>query len=166
MEIVLTALVAALAAHHLVYAAQNLVNLDAARGFVAVVLAQDDAPAYPRSIMPALRHPLLVRAVLTIIIGFEIAAGALLGWGAVQMLGTGASPAGFAAASEWAILGCGVALVLWFGLFLTIAAALFQMWQMELGEGAMRGAFYSATFTAVVLFLLLMHPQPGSGLSS
>jgi len=154
MEIILTALVAALAAHHLIYAAQNLVNLDAARGFVAVVLAQDDAPAYPRSMMPALRHPALVWLALIVIIGFELAAGTLLAVGAVAMAGAIDSPADFVAAGEWAILGCGLALLLWFGLFLTIAAALFQMWQMELGEGAMRGAFYSGMFSAIVLFLL------------
>jgi len=154
MEAMLIALVAALALQHLLYAIQNLLNPKQAHGFVQAVFAQDEAPLYPRSMMPALRHPALTWLALIVIIGFELGAGTLLAVGAFKMSGAIDSPADFVAASEWAILGCGVALVLWFGLFLTIAAALFQMWQMELGEGAMRGAFYSGMFSAVVLVLL------------
>jgi len=155
MEIIVTALVAFLALHHLIYAAQNLFNLNQAYDAVTTVFGQDDAPAYPNSIMPKIRHPVLVWFGLIVIIGMELAAGLLLGWGAIAMLGALGSPADFAAAGEWALLGCGLALILWFGLFLTLASALFQMWQMQLGEGATRGAFSSGVFSGLVMLLLL-----------
>lgn len=144
----------ALALHHLIYAVQNLVNIRQAYGYVQAVFSQDEAPFYPKSLVPAIRNPLLVRAGLVIIIAFELAAGLLLAAGAIVMLGAVGSPADLALASRWAVLGCGVALLLWFGLFLTVAAAGFQMWQMQLGEGAMRGAFYSGVFSGLVLLLL------------
>lgn len=154
MNSILIALVAALALHHLIYAIQNLVNIRQAHGFVKTVFGQDEAPFYPRSMVPAIRNPLLVWAGLIVIIAFELAAGLLLAAGALAMFGALGSPADFVLASQWAVLGCGVALLLWFGLFLTVAAAGFQMWQMQLGEGAMRGAFYSGVFSGLVLVLL------------
>lgn len=157
MEWILVGLVAALALHHLIYGLQNLVNLEAAHGYVHTVFRQAEAPFYGRSLMPALRSPALAWLGLAVIITFELSAGLLLGVGAIEMAGVVGTPSAFAEASRWAMLGCGIALLLWFGLFLTIAAALFQMWQMQLGEGAMRGAFYSGMFSGLVLVLLLLH---------
>lgn len=156
MEWILVGLVAALALHHIIYGLQNLANLKAAHGYVLTVFSQAEAPFYDRSLMPALRSPALAWLGLLVIIGCELAAGLLLGFGAIEMAGAIGSEADFTAASEWAVIGCGIALLLWFGLFLTVAAALFQMWQMQLGEGAMRGAFYSGMFSGLVLVLLML----------
>lgn len=68
------------------------------------------------------------------------------------------SPAEFAAAAEWALIGCGIALLLWFGLFLTVGAALFQMWQTQLGQGAMGDAYRNGVFAGMVMLMLLLLP--------
>ena len=159
MEILVAALVAFLALHHLIYAIQNLFNMEQAYNCVEAVFGQGEAPLYPRSMMPSIRSPVLLWAALIVIIAAEFAAGMALAAGAVQMFMAGAgSPADFAAATEWALIGCGIALLIWFGLFLTIGAALFQMWQTQLGQGAMGDAFRSGVFAGLVMLILLFLP--------
>ena len=52
------------------------------------------------------------------------------------------------------MLGCGTALVVWFGLFTAIGGAYFQMWQTELGNAALQGAFqFTASIGIVALFV-------------
>ncbi|MCA1778163.1 MAG: DUF2165 domain-containing protein [Xanthomonadaceae bacterium] len=159
IEIIVATLVAFLALHHLIYAIQNLFNLEQAYNCVEAVFGQREAPLYPRSMMPPVRSPVLLWAALTVIIAAEFAAGLALAVGAVQMfMAGGGSPADFAAATEWAQIGCGITLLIWFGLFLTIASAMFQMWQIELGPGAMQGAFHSGVFSGLVMLILLFLP--------
>lgn len=159
MEIVVAALVAFLALNHLLYALQNLFNLERAHGAIGVVLGQAEAPVYPRSVMPPVRSPALVWIALFMIIALQIAAGLALAAGSIQMfMAGGGSPADFAAATEWALVGCGIALLIWFGLFLTIGAALFQMWQTPLGQGAMGDACRNGTFAGLVMLILLFLP--------
>ncbi|HMB40006.1 MAG TPA: DUF2165 family protein [Wenzhouxiangellaceae bacterium] len=57
-----------------------------------------------------------------------------------------------------AVIDCGIALLLWFGLFLTIGATLFQMWQTPLGQGAMGNAFRNGMFAGLVMLILLFLP--------
>ncbi len=157
MEMILTALVAFLALHHLIFAIQNLFNLEQAYNCVEAVFGQGEAPLYPHSMMPSISSPILLWAALIIIIATEFAAGLALATGAVQMfMAGGGSPADFAAATEWTLIGCGIALLLWFGLFLTIGSALFQMWQTQLGQGAMGDAFRSGMFAGLVMLIVLI----------
>lgn len=159
MEILVATLVAFLALHSLIYAVQNLFNLKQAYGYVEAVFGQAEAPFYPRSMMPPIRQPALLWAALAFIIAAEFAAGIALAAGAIQMfLASGGSPADFVAATEWALIGCGIALLIWFGLFLTIGAALFQMWQTQLGQGAMGDAFRNGMFAGLVMLILLFLP--------
>lgn len=159
MEILVATLVAFLALHSLIYAIQNLLNLEQAYGYVEAVFGQSEAPFYPRSMMPPIRQPALLWAALAFIIAAEFAAGIALAIGAIQMfLASGGSPADFVAATEWALIGCGIALLIWFGLFLTIGAALFQMWQTQLGQGAMGDAFRNGMFAGLVMLILLFLP--------
>lgn len=159
MEIIVAALVAFLALHHLIYAIQNLFNLEQAYSYVEAVFGQDESPFYPRSMMPPVRSPVLLWAALIFIITAEIAAGLALAAGAAQMfMAGGGSPADFAAATEWALIGCGIALLIWFGLFLTLGAALFQMWQTQLGQGAMGDAYRNGMFAGLVMLILLFLP--------
>lgn len=47
-----------------------------------------------------------------------------------------------------------MAMVLWFGGFVVLGGALFQMWQTQVGLGSFDGAFtYAATSGLVLLFL-------------
>lgn len=47
----------------------------------------------------------------------------------------------FPAAKSAGLWAAGLALLVWFGFFMTFGAAFFQMWQTELGAGSMEGAF-------------------------
>ncbi|MBT8096335.1 MAG: DUF2165 domain-containing protein, partial [Woeseia sp.] len=53
-----------------------------------------------------------------------------------------------------AIAGCGVAILVWFGLFSAIGGAYFQMWQTEAGLNALRDASIFSVQMGVVLMLL------------
>lgn len=65
-----------------------------------------------------------------------------------------AAPAEFNAAKKFAIIGCGLALIVWFGIFQVLDGALFQMWQGETGIASFEGAFmYHAASALVLLFL-------------
>lgn len=155
----MAALVAVLALMHLTYAIQNLLNLGPARAAVSAVLGAEDAMVYPRSIMPPIRSPLLAWTALFMIIVAQVCAGIALAAGSIQMFRIGGgSPADFVAATEWALIGCGIALLLWFGMFLTVGAALFQMWQTPLGQGAMGDAFRNGAFAGLVMLVLLLLP--------
>ncbi|MDT8410335.1 MAG: DUF2165 family protein [Wenzhouxiangellaceae bacterium] len=159
MEILVAALVAFLALHHLVYAIQNLFNIEQAYSYVEAVFGQGEAPFYPRSMMPPVRSPVPIWIALIFIIASEFAAGLTLAAGAIQMfVASGGSPADFVAATELALIGCGIALLIWFGLFLTIGAALFQMWQTPLGQGAMGDAYRNGMFAGLVMLILLFLP--------
>lgn len=159
MEILVASLVAFLALMHMIYAIQNLLNLEPAHGAVAAALGQADAPVYPRSLVPPVRSPLMIWTALVVIIAAQLIAGAALAAGSLQMfLASTGSAADFAAATEWALIGCSVALLIWFGLFLTIGAALFQMWQTPLGQGAMGDAFRNGVFAGMLMLILLFLP--------
>ena len=159
MEILISGLVAFLALNHVAYAIQNLVNRNEAYRAVEAVFGQAETPVYPRSLMPPVRSPALIWIALIVIIGAQLAAGAALALGSVQMfMAGGGSQADFAAATEWALVGAGIALLLWFGLFLTVGAALFQMWQTPLGQGAMGDAYRNGVFAGLVMLILLFLP--------
>ena len=138
----------------LLYAIQNVVNLDAAFVFVSTVLSMDGHAAYPDSLGPAITAPALVWTALFIIILMEFAAGVLAGKGAWDMWNARSSTAEFNAAKGTAILGCGVALLVWFGLFSTIGGAYFQMWQTELGGASLHDSLrFTASIGVVMLFV-------------
>ena len=125
------------------YALQNIVNLEAAYGFVAYVASMADQPAYPAHFGPPITASALVWAMLCTIIGLELLAGALAAKGAFDLFkARNASAEEFQSAKRFAILGCGVGVLVWFGLFGAIAGAYFQMWQNEAGSNALQGSFW------------------------
>jgi predicted small integral membrane protein len=139
----------------LMYAAQNLVNLGPAYSFVNSVISMADHTAYPTSFGPALSGSFLTWLILAIIIVLEILAGLLAGKGAMDMWNARhESAAEFNAAKKYGVIGCGVALVIWFGLFSTIGGAYFQMWQTPLGNAALTGAFQYAMLNGLVLLVV------------
>lgn len=93
-------------------------------------------------------------AFLVIILG-EFLVGALSLTGAWHLWqarkGDGAS---FNSAKTYAILGAGMAMIVWFGGFVVLGGALFQMWQTQIGTGSFEGAFiYGATSAFILLFV-------------
>ena len=137
------------------YALQNIVNLEAAYGFVAYIASMADHPAYPAHFGPSITASALVWAMLWIIIGLELLAGLLAAKGAVDLFRARAASADeFQSAKRFAILGCGVGVLVWFGLFGAIAGAYFQMWQNEAGGNALEGSFWYSMQLGLVWLLI------------
>ena len=137
------------------YVAGNLANWDTGHAAVAYVLSMEGHENYAAHIIPPVMNSLLVTiAFLTIITG-EFLVGALSLKGAWDLLRVLNRPADeFHASKTYAILGAGMAMVVWFGGFIVIGGALFQMWQTEIGAGSFEGAFiYAASSLLVLLFL-------------
>jgi len=151
-------LVVFVALQGLFYALQNLVNLQAAHAFVSSVLSMANHAVYPNHFGPALGAAPLTWTALGIIIAGEFAVGLLALQGAYDMFASRrASAAVFAHAKRYAILACGVAVALWFGLFMVLGGAYFQMWQTPEGSGAFHSAFMYAAIAALVMIFLATH---------
>lgn len=141
----------------LMYAGQNLVNLNAAFNFVADIVAMGNQVVYPASFGPAVDNPTLVWMLLFLIIALEIIAGLLAARGAWDLWGARhADAAEFNQSKTNAILGCGMAVIIWFGLFSTIGGAYFQMWQTDVGSAALQGSFQYAVLNGIVLVFVNM----------
>ena len=138
----------------LFHALQNLANLEAARGFVAAVLTRADQAAYPNTFAFGLESPALIGAALWTVIAGELLVG-LLGLKGVWDMARARGPA-FEAAKLYGLLACGLALLVWFGLFLVIGGGFFQMWQTELGSASMEGAFQFAAMSGIVMLFVAM----------
>ena len=113
----------------LLWAIQNVVNLDAAYQSVAYVTSNVDHDAYPKSVGPAITSPILIWTALVIILIGEFGTGLLAAKGAYDMYSNrGKAAAKFNESKRFAILGCGAAVIVWFGIFTVIGGAFFQMW--------------------------------------
>lgn len=139
----------------LFYALQNLANLDQAYQFTGYVIGNAEHASYPSSLFPAITNPVLVWVALIVILVGEFIAGALAAKGAFDMWSCReASAAEFAQAQLFAIYGCMVSMIVWFGLFMVIAGAYFQMWQTAAGSASFNGAFQYFAASALVLITL------------
>ena len=106
IRILKTLLVAFVALLALLYAAQNLVNLDAAYAAIAAVTSMEGHVVYPASFGPALTSPAMVWATLFVILLGEFATGILAARGAWDLWGKRAAPAAeFNGAKKFSILG-------------------------------------------------------------
>lgn len=141
----------------LLFAIQNLANLDQAYASLAYVMSNQDHVAYPNSAFPAITSPILIWAALGAVLTGEFGTGFLSAKGAWDLFANRkASAEAFNAAKTFGILGCGVAVITWFGLFMVIGGAYFQMWQTAIGTGSWSGSFYVAGASALVMIFLNM----------
>ena len=85
----------------------------------------------------------------------ELLVGLVCFKGALDMFGKISAPAAeFNASKKFAVLGCCLALFVWFCGFQVIGAALFQMWQSPVGGPSFEGAYmYHGASAFVLLFL-------------
>lgn len=139
----------------LFYALQNLVNLEAVEMFVATVLSMEGHAAYPNAFGPAVTSGALVWAAIAVILAGEFLVGLVSLKGAWDMFAARkADAARFNASKTFGVLGAGLALIVWFGLFSVIGGAYFQMWQTELGNASLAGSFqYLGAAGLVLLFV-------------
>ena len=139
----------------LFYFISNAVNWEYAQMAVGAVLGQADSPAYPNLIIPAITSPGLIRLALAGIMTGELLVGLMCFKGAYDLWKqVGHDAAAFTAAKTWAIAGCCMALIVWFGIFQVFGAALFQMWQGRVGIGSFEGAFMYHAASAIILIFV------------
>ena len=143
------------------YGLQNLANIRPAYDAVAYVLSRADHVVYPDSIIPAITNPTLIWLALGSIIFLEITAGLLALSGAVRMgMSYDGTVNAWNASKRFAIIGLGLMIFVWLGLFLAVGGALFQMWQTEIGAGSLEGAFIYAMTSGLVLALITQAEPP------
>ncbi len=137
------------------YVAGNIANWESGFGAVAYVLGMEGHEVYGNPIFPPITSPTLVTlAFLTIITGeFLVGALSLKGAWDLWRARRGAAEQ-FNSAKGFALLGAGMALVVWFGGFIVLGGALFQMWQTQIGLGSFEGAFIYAVSSGLVLLFV------------
>ena len=141
----------------LVYASQNMANLDAAYQAFAYVTGMADHTVYPSTFGTAIHNPVLVWIALAIVILFEYAAGLLAAKGAWDLWAARkASAVQFNSAKTFALLGCGLGIVVWLGFFGVVAGGYFQMWQTDVGRGSLENAFQFFGSCALVFLIVNM----------
>ena len=141
----------------LFYALQNLMNLQPAHGFVALMAGMSDHVAYPKHFGPPVTSPAIVWVMLFMIIAGELAAGLLAAKGSWNMWKARKADAEmFQASKTLAIAACGIAILVWFGIFSAVGGTYFQMWQTAAGETPlMHASTFSIQFAALWLVLAL-----------
>ena len=142
------------------YATQIIVNFDAAYGVISTVASMEGHNYYPNAFGPAITSPFLIYITLALIIAGEYLVGLLAAKGAMDMWqARAAKTEAFNAAKKFAILGAGMALVIWFGFFTVIGGAYFQMWQTDLGNSSLEGAFQLVGSIGLVLLFINMKDE-------
>ena len=103
---------------------------------------------------------MLSRPAFTALFSSAFATGLLAAKGAFDMFANRRKTADeFNAAKRFAILGCGAAVIVWFGIFTVIGGAYFQMWQTEIGDASFTGALHYAIINAAILIFVEMQDQ-------
>ena len=157
IKILLSLMLALLA---LFYATQNVANLEQAFGAVAYVIGNVDHAVYPDSFGPAITAEPLVWTALVIIIGMEYLTGFVLLKGTLDLWrARSGDSASFASARRWTLVGAGLGMLVWFGLFHVLGGALFQQWQTPAGDGSLRGAFWYGAMMALVALYIAQTPD-------
>ncbi len=137
------------------YVAGNLANWSAGIETVAYVLGMEGHEVYGTHIFPPITSSALVTIAFLLIISGEFLVGALSLKGAWDLWrARNGSAIEFNSSKTFAILGAGMAMVVWFGGFVVIGGALFQMWQTQIGAGSFEGAFIYAITSGVVLLFV------------
>jgi len=139
----------------------NILNWDTATGAVAYALSQaDQAGGYERHLVPPIDSPFLASLITAVVVLGEGAAGGLALWGAIQLWRNRyTAPDTFVSAKRFAVMGAGIAVLVWFLLFAVFGGALLQMGQAPGLRPAFDGAFKFASYSFLVLIYLSI-PEP------
>ncbi len=134
--------------------AGNMVNLNSAYEFVSFVVAGVEQPYY-KIIGPTVTAVWLTWVALAVIMAVELAVGILGLSGAMRMIQKrGGTSDDFNKSKVHAVLAGILGMLLWYGFFIVIGEGYFQMWQTELGLGAVSGAFRYGSVCAVLMFFI------------
>ena len=141
----------------LFHATQNVANLGVMYGNLEYVLSNQDHAIYANSFGPSITAPFLIWLAVAIVLVGEFGAGLIALVGAWQLLSNrGKSAEEFNKAKTLAIVGCGMGVLVWFGLFMTIGGAFFQMWQTAAGDNSHTYSHQFVTAIGVVLLFVNM----------
>lgn len=139
----------------LLYVAGNTANWNAGLGAVGYVLSMEGHEIYATHIFPPVTHPALVTVAYVLILTGESLVGLLSLKGAWDLWNARKASADvFNASKAFALIGTGMAMVVWFGGFIVIGGALFQMWQTEIGAGSFDDAFVFAATGGLVMLIV------------
>ncbi len=143
--------------HALIYGLQNLANIDAAHAAFGYVMSNLGHEVYPSSLFFSVTSPWVHWCALGLVVVGEFTIGFFGIKGACDMFrARHATPEVFHAAKANGVMAAGLALLVWFGFFMTFGAAFFQMWQTEAGKGSMEGAFMYA-MASVLTMVFVCH---------
>lgn len=157
LRIIKSLLVLTIGLHALFYALQNVANLSVAHASLTYVMSGADHQVYPETLFFKLNNAVLSWLALGMVLIGEFAIGffGIKGGWTLFRARTGTREQ-FHAAKKDGLIAAGLALLVWFGLFMTVGAAFFQMWQTEVGTSSMQGAFMYATASVItILFVSL-----------
>lgn len=139
----------------LLFVAGNIANWDAGLASVGYVLSMEGHEISGSHIFPPVTNPALVTIAFLVILAGESLVGVLSLKGAWDLWGSRKGSADvFNASKTYAVLGTGMAMVVWFGGFVVIGGVLFQMWQTEIGHGSFGDAFILAASGGLVLLFV------------
>jgi len=160
MRLLKAFLVLSIGLHALFYVLQNLANLDVAVGAIGEVLSMTGQEVYPNTLFFAVTVPALHWAAAILVFALEFAVGFFGikgGWDLFRARKL--SQEEFHKAKRAGVWAAGLALAVWFGIFMTWGGAFFQMWQTQLGAGSLNGSFMYAVASAVVMFFVYSMPD-------
>ncbi|HET9867326.1 MAG TPA: DUF2165 family protein [Nitrospira sp.] len=143
--------------HALFYGLQNIANIDEAHAALGYVISGADQTAYPHTFFFKSGSSVLHWVALVLVLVGELLVayfGIKGGWDLfAARKGTTKQ---FHVAKTAGLWAAGLALLTWFGLFMTFGGAFFQMWQNEVGDGSLRGAFYFASMSVLTMLFVYL----------
>jgi len=139
----------------LFYATQNVVNIEACYQAFAYVLGAVDHQAYTHQVVPATQNPVAAWLALALVVSCEFLAGLLSAKGARDLWRNRNEPAAdFNHAKTFALVGCGLGIVVWLGFFAVFGGALLMMWQTDVGRGSLQNAFQFFASCALIFLIV------------
>lgn len=146
--------------HALIYALQNIANLEPAHAALGYVLSGAGHEAYPDTLFFNVADPAIHWVALALVIAGELAIGYFGLKGAWDLFSARNGTAEqFHQAKSGGLWAAGLALLVWFGFFMTFGAAFFQMWQTQVGAGSMEGAFMYSMASAITMLFVYSTPD-------
>ncbi len=138
-------------------ALQNVANFRQAKDALAYVISGSGHETYPHTLFFYSNSSALHWAALIVALVGEFAVGFFGLKGAWDLFAARNGTAKeFHAAKTAGVWAGGIALLTWFGLFVTIGGAFFEMWQTPMGSGSQDHAFDFAAISAItILFVYL-----------
>lgn len=139
----------------LVWLGNNLINWSHAHGAVAYALSLEGQSGCPNHLVPPISSGIAATAVLLLILLGEAVAAVCCLFGSFRLWrARRASHDVFSSAKRFGVIGCGAAIIVWFGLFGVAGGGLLMMGQAEGMGGALDGAFRFAAYSFLTLIYL------------